>query len=147
MDVPRAAWMEEMPSSAISDEVSKPRPKRTPRGYIFQGLLGGLVGLQELGAVVGLSGEDEPVNHLEHALEDVEEASPTVDLEVFIFLFTRMGGQQRIELLYQAVQDVNVHDAQQDQESGGHGGADNATDLGESVKLVGDGRGRGCNND
>lgn len=30
--------MEEIPSKAISEEVSNPRPKRTPRGYIFQGL-------------------------------------------------------------------------------------------------------------
>jgi hypothetical protein len=27
-----------MPSRAISDEVSKPRPNRTPSGYIFHGL-------------------------------------------------------------------------------------------------------------
>lgn len=37
MDVPRAAWMELIPRRATSDEVSKPRPKRTPSGYIFQG--------------------------------------------------------------------------------------------------------------
>ena len=38
MLVPFAAWMEAMPRRATSDEVSKPRPKRMPRGYIFQGL-------------------------------------------------------------------------------------------------------------
>jgi hypothetical protein len=30
--------MDEIPSNAISDEVSKPSPKRIPRGYIFHGL-------------------------------------------------------------------------------------------------------------
>src|SRR6266571_8663049 len=38
IEVPLVAWMEEMPSSAISEEVSKPRPNRMPRGYIFHGL-------------------------------------------------------------------------------------------------------------
>ncbi len=37
--VPLAPWIEAMPKSATSEEVSKPRPKRMPRGYIFQGLL------------------------------------------------------------------------------------------------------------
>lgn len=37
-DVPLAASTEEMPSSAISEDVSKPRPKRMPIGYIFHGL-------------------------------------------------------------------------------------------------------------
>jgi len=37
--VPRAASMEEIPRRAISEDVSKPRPKRTPRGYIFHGLI------------------------------------------------------------------------------------------------------------
>ena len=36
--VPFAASMDEIPSRAISDEVSKPNPKRIPSGYIFQGL-------------------------------------------------------------------------------------------------------------
>lgn len=30
--------MDEIPSKAISDEVSKPRPKTTPSGYSFHGL-------------------------------------------------------------------------------------------------------------
>ena len=30
--------MEAIPRRATSDEVSKPRPKRIPKGYIFQGL-------------------------------------------------------------------------------------------------------------
>lgn len=38
MLVPLAAWIEAMPKSATSEEVSKPRPKRMPRGYIFHGL-------------------------------------------------------------------------------------------------------------
>lgn len=37
-DVPFAASMDEIPSRAISEEVSKPRPNRIPRGYIFHGL-------------------------------------------------------------------------------------------------------------
>jgi len=37
--VPLAAWIDAMPSRATSDEVSKPRPKRMPSGYIFQGLV------------------------------------------------------------------------------------------------------------
>ena len=37
-EVPFAASIDEIPRRAISDEVSKPRPKRMPRGYIFQGL-------------------------------------------------------------------------------------------------------------
>jgi hypothetical protein len=37
-EVPFAASMDEIPSSAISEEVSKPRPNRIPRGYIFHGL-------------------------------------------------------------------------------------------------------------
>jgi hypothetical protein len=36
--VPCAAWIEEIPSSAISEDVSNPKPKSTPKGYIFQGL-------------------------------------------------------------------------------------------------------------
>lgn len=160
MDVPRAAWMEEMPRRAISEEVSKPRPKRTPRGYIFQGLEDWLVSwLVALGwwclfffsssfsssFLRGL--EDEPVNHSEHALEDVEEASGAVDLEVLVSLLAGVGGDQRVQLLHQAVQDVYVHNAQQDQEGGGHGGADDATDLGKPVKLVRHGGCRGGNDD
>lgn len=37
-DVPFAASIDEIPSRAISEEVSKPRPNRTPSGYIFHGL-------------------------------------------------------------------------------------------------------------
>jgi hypothetical protein len=37
-DVPFAASMDEIPSRAISEEVSKPRPNRIPRGYIFHDL-------------------------------------------------------------------------------------------------------------
>ena len=37
IEVPRAAWMLLIPRSAISDDVSKPRPNSTPKGYIFQG--------------------------------------------------------------------------------------------------------------
>lgn len=36
--VPRAASTDEIPSRAISDDVSNPRPNSMPRGYIFQGL-------------------------------------------------------------------------------------------------------------
>jgi len=36
--VPFAASIDEIPSRAISDEVSKPSPNRIPRGYIFHGL-------------------------------------------------------------------------------------------------------------
>ena len=38
MLVPLAPWIEAMPRRATSDEVSKPRPKTTPMGYIFHGL-------------------------------------------------------------------------------------------------------------
>ena len=38
MLVPLEPWIEAIPSSATSELVSKPRPKRRPRGYIFQGL-------------------------------------------------------------------------------------------------------------
>jgi hypothetical protein len=38
IDVPLAAWIEEIPRRATSEDVSNPRPNRTPRGYIFQGL-------------------------------------------------------------------------------------------------------------
>lgn len=37
-EVPEAPCREEIPRRATSEEVSKPRPKRIPRGYIFQGL-------------------------------------------------------------------------------------------------------------
>jgi len=40
IEVPCAAEIALMPRRAISEDVSKPRPKRTPRGYIFQGLRG-----------------------------------------------------------------------------------------------------------
>ena len=40
IDVPFAAWMEDIPRSATSEEVSKPKPNSTPRGYIFHGLSG-----------------------------------------------------------------------------------------------------------
>ena len=39
-EVPFAASIDEIPRRAISEEVSKPRPKRIPRGYIFHGLEG-----------------------------------------------------------------------------------------------------------
>lgn len=38
MSVPLAASMDEIPSKAISEDVSNPRPKRMPSGYIFHGL-------------------------------------------------------------------------------------------------------------
>lgn len=37
MLVPFVASMDDIPRSAISDEVSKPSPNMTPSGYIFQG--------------------------------------------------------------------------------------------------------------
>ena len=37
MDVPFAPWIDAIPSSATSEEVSNPNPKRNPKGYIFQG--------------------------------------------------------------------------------------------------------------
>lgn len=40
-DVPLVASIDEIPSNAISDDVSKPSPNRIPRGYIFQGLRNG----------------------------------------------------------------------------------------------------------
>src|SRR6266498_1820914 len=36
--VPFVAWIDEIPSRAISEDVSNPSPKSTPNGYIFQGL-------------------------------------------------------------------------------------------------------------
>jgi hypothetical protein len=38
IEVPFAAWIEEMPRRATSDEVSNPKPNITPSGYIFHGL-------------------------------------------------------------------------------------------------------------
>jgi hypothetical protein len=38
IEVPLAAWIEDNPRSATSEEVSNPSPNKTPSGYIFQGL-------------------------------------------------------------------------------------------------------------
>ena len=47
--VPFAAWMEAIPSRAISEDVSKPRPKSTPSGYIFHGLRGSWIRMTSMG--------------------------------------------------------------------------------------------------
>ena len=48
-EVPRVASMEEMPRRAISDEVSKPSPKRTPRGSVKSSQRFGRIGIGEQG--------------------------------------------------------------------------------------------------
>lgn len=71
-----------------------------------------------------------PVNHLEHALEHVEQAAGAVDLEAVVLLVVAgVRGDQLLQLPHQPVQDIDVHDAEQDQEGGGHGGADDAANA------------------
>lgn len=82
-----------------------------------------------------------PVNYLEHALEDVEEAAGAMDLEAFLVIFARVRGDESVQLPHQPVQDVDVHDAKQDQEGSGDGGADDAAHAGEAVEFIGDGGG------
>ena len=72
--VPLAPWTEAIPRSATSDEVSKPRPNITPRGYIFHGLL-------VVRQVYGRNLRFLPVYEFEHLLEQIEETSSSVDLE------------------------------------------------------------------
>jgi len=78
MDVPWLAEMALMPNRAISDDVSNPRPKRTPSGYIFHGL-------RFLSAPVksdSCSTKNLPINKLEHAFQYTKEASSTFDGEL-----------------------------------------------------------------
>lgn len=67
--VPCAPCMEAMLRSATSEEVSKPKPNMTPRGYIFHGLRINISQSQTWsdGMCVALL-----INEFEHLLEKIE---------------------------------------------------------------------------
>jgi hypothetical protein len=69
--------MDAIPRSATSDEVSKPNPNMTPRGYIFQGLGG------EHSTLLALvrSLRDSPIDKLEHPAKAAEQQSTARDVE------------------------------------------------------------------
>ena len=85
-EVPCAAWIEEIPSSAISEDVSKPRPKSTPSGYIFHGLHE-RDELRYRGQAHYI-----PVDHAEETLEQAEQAAAAVELEARVLGFVRGDG-------------------------------------------------------
>jgi hypothetical protein len=83
-DVPLAASMDEIPSNAISDEVSNPSPNKIPRGYIFQGLGHGQHMRSRPTCIC-----DIPVNQFEHLLQDGEQWPSTLDLPSLVLLSFR----------------------------------------------------------
>lgn len=126
-----------------------------PDGRAARGLDGGDAEERDLAGRVEAQAEEDAervhfpgaVNHLEHALEHVEQAPGAVDLEPAFLLVAGVRGDQRLQLPHQPVQDVDVHDAQEDQEGGRHGCADDAAHLRKVVELVGDCRGGAGDND
>ena len=86
-----------------------------------------------------------PVNEFEHLLEDLEQTSGTLNLEARFL--GRCGAEKLLHLLDELVEDVYVHDAEDDQEGGGHRGTDDAADLAERAESVADGRGGGGGGD
>lgn len=131
MLVPRAASMEEMPRRAISEDVSKPRPKRIPKGYIFHGLLESACCSYALGKTCL------PVNNLEHLPENTEHNSSALNLPRLILL-TDGKVQDLLHLSVQLVQNVRVHETQEDQKRRTDRGANNATNSAEAVEARGD---------
>lgn len=126
--VPRAASMEEIPRRAISEDVSKPRPKRIPRGYIFHGLLESACWIHIVGKICL------PVNKLEHLPKNIEHDSSTLNLPSLILL-TSGKVQDLLHLSVQLVQDVRIHKTQEDQKRRTDRGANNATNSAEAVEA------------
>ena len=83
MEVPFAAWMEEILRRATSDDVSKPNPNITLSGYNFHGLF--LVFVSRL--TRGSDGVQEsrdhlPIYQLKHSLKEVHQETSSSDLEI-----------------------------------------------------------------
>lgn len=75
-----------------------------------------------------------PVNHTEETFEQTEQTAAAVELQTHVFIFAR--GNRALELADELVQDVDVHDAEHDQERRGDGRPDDAADAREGVELA-----------
>ena len=76
---------------------------------------------------------DEPVDELEHFLENVKQTS-TTDPRI-----GSSGGpvaDERAQLPHELVQDVHVHDAEDNEKGGRHGCPDDAADVAEAVEAL-----------
>lgn len=128
MLVPRAASMEEIPRRAISEDVSKPRPNKIPRGYIFHGLTESARLLHTYWKLCL------PVNKLEHLPKNTEHDSSALDLPRLVLL-TDGKVQDLLHLPVELVQNVRIHKTQENQKRRTDRGANNATDGAEAVKA------------
>jgi hypothetical protein len=100
-----------IPNRAISEDVSNPKPKRTPRGYIFHGLH-----VQSASTLlISCSTENIPINELERPLQDTKETASAFDLEFGLGCVGRRV-DDHTELLDEFVQNEHVHDSEHDQE-------------------------------
>lgn len=105
-----------------------------------------------LGARVESQAEEDPqwihfpraVDELEHALQDAEKHAAALD---FPGLFRRLVGlhpNDLSDLHDELVQNVGIHDSEEDQECRRDGSADDATDVAKAVETAGHARRRGC---
>lgn len=62
-------------------------------------------------------------------------------MEPLALFVVRVDRDQLPQLLHELDQNVDVHGAEEQQERGRHGGADDAADTGEGVEARGDGGG------
>ena len=103
ISVPLAASTDEMPRSAISEDVSKPNPKRIPRGYIFHGLCIKSCKERDIALLSPSRTEDSPVNQLKHPFENAEEQSPSLNFPCLILIIAAGKTQDLAHLLDQFV--------------------------------------------
>nr|POF05854.1 hypothetical protein CFP56_53241 [Quercus suber] len=87
-----------------------------------------------------------PVDEAEGALQQRHHAARASELVVERLLAQRPGDGEA-QLLEEFVEDVRVHDAEQDEERGRDGGADDRADPREAAEAVGDGRRAGGDDD
>lgn len=78
-----------------------------------------------------------PINQLEHLLEKMKQTPSALYLESLFF--PRPHRDQHPHLLHQLIQDVEIHDSEQNQEAGGDRGADYGADVREGGEFGGDG--------
>lgn len=84
-----------------------------------------------------------PIDQLEHLSQHIEQNAPAFNLPRFIFM--ALGEvQDLLHLSVQSVEDIGVHQTQQDQESRTDRGPDNAANRTEAVEALRHSRGGSC---
>ena len=78
-----------------------------------------------------------PIDQFEHPLQNTEEEASTFDLPCLLGCFLGLKSDNFLHLHDKPVQDVRIHDSQQEEEGGGHRGANYSADIAEAVEAFG----------